>query len=107
MNPSDSPAAAFPITWIRCTRTIWCPRPRRTPPGPWRPGRRFSRRLRGCRPAARRPASQGDGLPQDAVADPELQPTRGGYLSHHAGFVLDAQGEPGHVEVAVAPLNVD
>jgi hypothetical protein len=49
----------------------------------------------------------GGGLPQHAVADPELQPTRRRYLGHHAEFVLDAEGEPGHVEVAVAALDID
>jgi hypothetical protein len=39
--------------------------------------------------------------------DPELQSTRRCYLGHQAEFVFDTQGEPGHVEVAMAAIGVD
>jgi hypothetical protein len=39
--------------------------------------------------------------------DDELQPARRSHLGHDAEFVLDTQGEPGHVEVAMAALDVD
>ena len=51
--------------------------------------------------------SQADGLPEHAVADPELQPAWRSHLGHDAEFILDAQGEPGHVEVAMAAVDVD
>ena len=51
--------------------------------------------------------SQGDGLPQHAFADPELQPAWRSHLGHHAELVLDSQSEPGYVEVTMAAVEVD